>query len=344
MATVRELRQQAKARKIKGYSKMNKAGLMSALGVSEDKKSKSVTSKKKASSRFETSKTSKAIALAIAKKTGGNAGEVEANLKKKVQAAISKKRKQLKKEGNEPTQKDLRSAAIQAVKATIGDTVKKSKKASTKEAKATEGNKTALEDLAKHIKQTASTPQLQMAHGMSRAEKMWSFEHRGIRFHGSGEIDANHPIVRTFAEFSPRDLPQELTKHTTDIFMTGQENDKDEYWRKKYKGFTTSAATGGDGSIVIYNSRPLERDVIAHEMGHNLAKARYGSLTPPPTSDYAKAMTKAPAVSKYAENSPSEDFAEALRTYAKDPGTLKKMAPDRFAVVDRLIKDPSYHG
>lgn len=36
MATVSQLRQQAKARKIKGYSKMTKAQLMSALGVSSD--------------------------------------------------------------------------------------------------------------------------------------------------------------------------------------------------------------------------------------------------------------------------------------------------------------------
>ncbi|MBL1177661.1 Rho termination factor N-terminal domain-containing protein [Pantanalinema sp. GBBB05] len=118
MTTVSQLRQQAKARKIKGYSRMNKAQLMSALGVSEDAKIQEA-GKSKRTAKAEPTKTARAIATAITRKHGGNPAEVEAQLKKSIQSAVDKKRRQLKKEGREVTQKDLRAAAIAGVKATV---------------------------------------------------------------------------------------------------------------------------------------------------------------------------------------------------------------------------------
>ncbi|MBL1177659.1 hypothetical protein [Pantanalinema sp. GBBB05] len=117
MPTVKELKHQAKARKVKGYSSMSKAQLMAALGVSEERKPQEPKSSAKPA-KAEPTKVARAIATAIAKKHGGSRAEIEAQLKKSVAGAIDKKRKQLKKEGKEPTQKDLRAAAVSAVQAT----------------------------------------------------------------------------------------------------------------------------------------------------------------------------------------------------------------------------------
>jgi len=131
MATISELRQQAKAhyqagkgdRRFKGYSRMNKAGLEALLGQGAQQPQKPAP-KSSTGKKFETSKTSGAVAHAIAKKTGGNAKEIHESLKKKLQAAITKKRAQLKKEGREATPKDLRAAAVLAIKQSAREALK----------------------------------------------------------------------------------------------------------------------------------------------------------------------------------------------------------------------------
>ena len=131
MATISELRQQAKAhyqagkgdRRFKGYSRMNKAGLEALLGQGAQQPQKPAP-KSSTGKKFETSKTSGAVAAAIAKKTGGNAKEIHESLKKKLQAAITKKRAQLKKEGREATPKDLRAAAVLAIKQSAREALK----------------------------------------------------------------------------------------------------------------------------------------------------------------------------------------------------------------------------
>lgn len=61
--------------------------------------------------RYQTSKTSSAIAQALAKKTGGDAATIEEELKGKIQKEIDKTRREAKKAGKEPTPKELRAAA-----------------------------------------------------------------------------------------------------------------------------------------------------------------------------------------------------------------------------------------
>ena len=125
MATVSELRAQAKAhyqsgkgdRRFKGYSRMNKGQLSSLLGQgAQQPQQPAAKSTKSTGKKFEISKTSSSVAMAISKKTGGDAKEIHESLKKKLQAAITKKRAQMKKAGREVTPKDLRAAAILAIK------------------------------------------------------------------------------------------------------------------------------------------------------------------------------------------------------------------------------------
>ena len=61
--------------------------------------------------KYQTSKTSSAIATAIAKKTGADPEAIEKDLRGKIQKAIDKTRREAKKAGKEPTDKELRAAA-----------------------------------------------------------------------------------------------------------------------------------------------------------------------------------------------------------------------------------------
>jgi hypothetical protein len=72
-------------------------------------------------------------------------------------------------------------------------------------------------------------------------------------------------------------------------------------------------------------------------MGHNLATATYGQSHPQPQTDYAKAYVRDGAVTSYAENNVSEDFAEASSLYITDPDRLRRIAPERFTILDALI-------
>jgi|GEM_PF-2177501 len=183
-----------------------------------------------------------------------------------------------------------------------------------------------------------------LAHGMDYAEPMKRIEWEGIKYHYSGGIQ---PVVDTIHQLatSPR-IPRALTKHTTDVFFSSQRNKLDIYWEQEY-GIPDfiSLATGGDGRIVVYNSRYLKLDSMAHEMGHNLAKAVYGTTKSPFTSDFGAAVASGePSVSSYARKSIAEDFAESVSVYITDAKRLKANAPKRYAVINKLIKDRTYAG
>jgi Mlc titration factor MtfA (ptsG expression regulator) len=76
-----------------------------------------------------------------------------------------------------------------------------------------------------------------------------------------------------------------------------------------------------------------------------MAHAKYGTSAPSAGSDYAKAMRSGePPPTAYGEKRPAEDFADTVRLYHTHPAELKASYPKRYAVVDRLIKDPNYGG
>ena len=105
-------------------------------------------------------------------------------------------------------------------------------------------------------------------------------------------------MAKTLAELeSPidengRHLSDKLFAVTKNVYITLQQNNKDAYWEQKFgiKGFK-SAGTGGDGDIVAYNG-VLTKSLFAHEAGHNLALAHFGTSTPPPDSDFGKIRAK----------------------------------------------------
>ncbi len=137
-----------------------------------------------------------------------------------------------------------------------------------------------------------------------------------------------------------RDIPNKLWKSNQNIIFSTQDNVQDAYWKTAYNNpGHVSNATGGDGSIVVYGGRGMDRGVLAHESGHNLgAKSWSGSPAPSPGTAYAKAQLKEPPVTAYGANSPAEDFAEACRLYATDRDAFRRNFPEKFKVIDFMVE------
>jgi hypothetical protein len=184
-------------------------------------------------------------------------------------------------------------------------------------------------------------------HGMTAAERMHSIRYGEHTIHfpdtQAGKVAAAG-TARGLLLGAP--LHPEASRHTKNIYLTTQANSHDAHWEKRYnvKGFQ-SAATGGDGDVVVYHGAYLgSAGTFSHEAGHNLANARYGSTFPRSSGDFMKAAAKEGPPSQYATNSHAEDFAESVRLYTHDNAAFAKSSPRRHAVIKRMLEDPTYGG
>ncbi|MBL1177657.1 hypothetical protein [Pantanalinema sp. GBBB05] len=110
MATVRELRQQAKAKRVKGYGKMNKAKLLGALGMTEEAKAhKSMATRRKAAAYHATQ---------AADGSSGKKALAKSRIKRSIKSALDAHQKQL---GRELTQDEKRTVAAKAIKNAAAD-------------------------------------------------------------------------------------------------------------------------------------------------------------------------------------------------------------------------------
>ena len=201
--------------------------------------------------------------------------------------------------------------------------------------------------LAEWVKGRARPPANVNAGGMSAPEKLASLTIDGVLYQFPEVTGSNSPFVETLLNLSSAPpIPAPLMKATSGVVFTAQSNKYDSYWAAKFNdpGFR-SVATGGSGTTVVYNGDPLTVDVFAHEAGHNFATTKYGTPTPGPASDFAKAAaTGEPPVSSYASHNLAEDFAEAVSLYVEDPVRMKSIAPERFKVIQKLMMVPGYGG
>lgn len=124
-------------------------------------------------------------------------------------------------------------------------------------------------------------------------------------------------------------------------------NPQDSYWKKVYKNFNHSYATGGQ-TITFYRYDYPHDDGYAirtycHEAGHfidtNLgANGKFSA-----ENLWTKAMTDDIVVSgkksctAYGENSATEDFAESIAEYVKDKTGFEKAFPNRAAILATII-------
>lgn len=192
-------------------------------------------------------------------------------------------------------------------------------------------------------------------HGMTNPEKMkrLTLDDGLDIYYAHGLEDKAADTLRDLA-LAKADgrIPKTLWEANNGIYHTTQRNNKDPYWEKEYgiPGFT-SAATGGDGRIVVYNGDSMGPSTFNHEAGHNLATDLYGS--PHPNSypkpgkkyqaarDYRDAQGQEKPVSGYGAKSAAEDFAEFARAYASKPdrNKLREKFPKKYAAFSQLIED-----
>lgn len=127
-------------------------------------------------------------------------------------------------------------------------------------------------------------------------------------------------------------------------------NPRDSYWKKVYKNFGHSYATGGE-QITMYRSNYHDMDYLlhtfCHEGGHFIdyhlpgtdLNNRYCQQ-----SDWQNAMAKDLATSgkkswrAYGENSPLEDFADSVGYYTTDRDGFAKVFPERTKLLDKILK------
>lgn len=179
-------------------------------------------------------------------------------------------------------------------------------------------------------------------HGMTQTADMQEVEFDGWRI-TYGTDQERQAAARTLAALLRKPpAPSALARHTDRIVFTEERNKDDAYWEQRYgiPGFV-SAATGGDGNIVVYNGNSTSLRDIAHEAGHNLAFYRYGGTTPSPATDYGRFLltTKEAPPTRYAGVAPAEDFAESVGLYVTDPAKLQSVAPERYALIERILKE-----
>lgn len=124
-------------------------------------------------------------------------------------------------------------------------------------------------------------------------------------------------------------------------------NPQDSYWKKMYKNFSHSYATGGQ-TITFYRYDYPHNDAYVistycHEAGHFIdtnqgTNGRFSS-----EALWTKAMSDDIVVSgkksctTYGENSATEDFAESVAEYVKDKRGFEKNFPNRAAILATII-------
>lgn len=202
-------------------------------------------------------------------------------------------------------------------------------------------------------------------HGMTDAEEMVGFDFDGVEVRWTDRSRVEQNVNTTLSIMYLEDLrgngmPSRLWETNQGMFFTEQVNNMDAYWAKAYNtpGFV-SAATGGDGHVVIYGGNGLSYKSLAHELGHNLAKEVYGNTTPadlnikvngvwkPIKTEYqllveSKDENGDPVelpVSDYAKNSLGEDFAEAVGHWVANRTRIKNFYKHRAKFVEKILRN-----
>jgi len=136
------------------------------------------------------------------------------------------------------------------------------------------------------------------------------------------------------------------------VNVNPDKNPEDAEYAKKYKNFAGSyMAAGAAGILQIYPTKNAMTQsyldgTMIHETGHTLSLQKWGD-------DYSKGdgwknwkdaiAADKNQVSDYGNNSPGEDFSEALQQYMTYKGTkyeadARKLWPNRYAIIDKMVK------
>ena len=147
-------------------------------------------------------------------------------------------------------------------------------------------------------------------------------------------------------------VPQEIrSKGQKLIIVQDVYNPQDAYWRKQYKNFSHSYATGGDDITFwrydYWHDLDYLVKTLSHEMGHHIdytVKVPQGESRTSESKEWLNAMAADLATSgkksptTYGENRSTEDFAESVAEMAKDLQQFKTTFPERFALLEEILK------
>lgn len=133
------------------------------------------------------------------------------------------------------------------------------------------------------------------------------------------------------------------------IIFQDVHNPQDKYWRKRYKKFRGSYATGGDDINFWRYDYPHNDDYVVrtycHEIGHKVDTDN--SVNGTRFSEYTwwtdamaedKKVSGQKSVTVYGENANSEDFAESMAEFVKNPDAFRKKFPNRAKIIDIFLR------
>jgi predicted double-glycine peptidase len=188
-------------------------------------------------------------------------------------------------------------------------------------------------ELLKHMRRAAEPAGKQQVHEMGKPESMVELHIGGTSFKWAK--GAEEDAAYSMSTWLKLKVPPKLAAANAEVAYATQRSSKDAYWGKKYgmKDFRTEAS-GGGGKVCVYDTR-CHGATLAHEAGHNFARATWGDSSP--KGKYAAAASKEPPVTKYGSNSASEDFAEACMLYVTKRASLKRKFPLKHAALEELF-------
>ena len=133
------------------------------------------------------------------------------------------------------------------------------------------------------------------------------------------------------------------------IIFQDVHNPQDKYWRKRYKKFRGSYATGGDDINFWRYDYPHNDDYVVrtycHEIGHKVDTDN--SVNGTRFSEYTwwtdamaedKKVSGQKSVTVYGANANSEDFAESMAEFVKNPDAFRKTFPNRAKIIDIFLR------
>ena len=143
-------------------------------------------------------------------------------------------------------------------------------------------------------------------------------------------------------------VPQEVKdKAQKRIQFVDYYNPQDSYWKKVYKNFPHSYATGGSDITFYRYDYPHDDDYVirtfCHEGGHFIDKNISLGTRFCEGVEWTKAMADDKIVSgkdsptTYGKNAKVEDFAESVAEYVADQNSFKKYFPNRARLLKRIL-------
>ena len=144
-------------------------------------------------------------------------------------------------------------------------------------------------------------------------------------------------------------VPEEIRRQMQrEIYFVDYENPQDDYWRRVYRSFPKSFATGGR-KLTFYGIGEEQPGyyivhTYCHEAGHYIDQAlASGGQRFSKTQEWIDAMLEdfrlsgKRSPSGYGENSETEDFAESVAFWARHNADFTAEFPNRAAILRRIF-------